>query len=557
MKHGALLAWALFAAAFCIRLDVRGRPLTGDNQFYFYMAERAASGIPPHISLVDSKNDLGTFVGATSIRAGRAVGIDDVIATRIVSVTFFAVSVALAAELAAVVLGAEAAGHVAALSLLAVRGLVDHAAAGNNVKVFLVGFLLLAHLAVARGTARAKGWTTRTDLVAGLAAGAAFAVWQPGLIVVAAVVLEALVSKSGGWSRALVVAVASTVPFAACEAWMLAHGALTEQWGQAYVRTLGSLHAVRPLVPSLSFVLREAVAASGPLRLVPCASAVAVPLVLLAALWSPRWALALLRRSPGLASLVLAATASTAFTLYDHQGVPDLFFPDPYFALATAAVAIALARFVARSGLLAPRAATASVAGLAMLALAAQMHWDESRRQPPPYGLAAQRELADVTRAYHEEFGAVWVYGAVHLLGLAHLDNHVPLALFCDDVLTVVSLDTYLPLKDGRMPEIIVHARGALPGGSRFLLSQYVEITSPAFAAQSVMVWRRVAAQPRGLSAGDWRSLGQRPKTAPPAPLPKNGPGREKPSQPPQQGPARRVVPAGLARVSRSVAEGP
>ena len=151
MKRSLLVAWALFSVAFCWRLDPVDRPLMADNQLYYYMAERAASGVPPHLSHVDSKNQLGVLITALAIRGGRATGVDDVLASRLISIAFAAAAVVLIAELGTLLTGSAAVGHVSALALLAARGIAEHSAAGNNVKIFLLAFALLAHYLMARG----------------------------------------------------------------------------------------------------------------------------------------------------------------------------------------------------------------------------------------------------------------------------------------------------------------------------------------------------------------------------------------------------------------------
>jgi len=527
MNRALLLAWALLAAAFCCRLDVVERPLLADNQLYFYMAERAASGVPPHVSFVDSKNELGVLLTAAAIGAGRVVGIDDVMSSRAVSVVFMALSVALVAELATLLAGGAAAGHVAALALLAVRGMAEHTATGNNVKVFLVTFLLLAHVTMARSPR-----LRRHDALAGFAAGLAFLCWQPALIVVAAVACEALVLGRGGWRPALVVLAAAAAPVFAYELYFVMHGALAEHLYQAYVMTLGSVHQPGHLLRSLRFVLTEAGGPESPPRLVPLAFALVAVASLVWAALSPRRTLELLRGRPGLLSFWLAAAAATAFTLYDHQGVPDLFFPDPYYAVACGMLALGVARAAAWLVPGRPALLAAIAAGAAMVPLALQMQDDDRHRRPADYTLEDQRRVAGVVRAWQEEFGEVWAYGAVHLLGMAHLDNHVPYGLFYDDVLSVLPIGSWLPLRDGRMPEVIVHTRGRLPGSPKYLLDDYVEVTPPAFAAQSAMVWRRIAPQPESLAAGDWRGFEPAPRVAPPAPLPAKGPRWERPAVP-------------------------
>lgn len=531
-----LVAWALFSALFFWRLDPVERPLVADNQLYFYMAERAAAGVPPHISHVDSKNELGVLLTAGAIRAGRMVGMDDVLSSRLISIAFAVAAVVLIAELGTLLTASAAVGHLSALALLAARGIAEHSAAGNNVKIFLLTFALLAHYAMARAPgamAAAPGAPgrvrLRNDLLAGLAAGAAFACWQPALLIVAAVVGEALLARGGSWRRAIIVGLVAALPMVAYELYFFAHGALAEQFHQAYVMTLGSVHKPRRLLTSLAFLLHEAGgAALGP-RVLPASFALVTAGGLLALLWAPIRSVSALRQGGGWLSCLLAAAGTTAFTIYDHQGVPDLFFPDPYFALATGILALMLARGLGR--ILPPRAATLAFVAMGTL-LALQIRSDEIRRPTSEYQLSDQRQTAEALRIYKQQYGDVWVYGAVHLLGLAHLDNHVPYGLFYDDVKTVLSIDTYLPLRDGRMPEVIAYNRGLVPGGQRYLLPDYVEITPPAFAAQSVAVWRRVAAQPGGLEIGDWRDLGRAPSTAQPATTSTRGPRWAQPKAP-------------------------
>ncbi|MFN2377178.1 MAG: hypothetical protein ABR538_11615, partial [Candidatus Binatia bacterium] len=404
-----------------------------------------------------------------------------------------AAAVALVAQLAALLAGSAAAGHVAALALLAVRGFAEHAAAGNNVKIFMVAFLLLAHTAMA-------GRRSNLRLaLAGMAAGAAFLCWQPALLVVAAVAFEALVSRGGGLRAALVVAVSAAAPLAAYELYFAAHGALGEQIHQAYAMTLGSLHHPRRLWPSLLFVLTEGRGGARPLRAVPMMSAVFALAAAGRMVAAPRLSLAALGAAPGGWSFTLAAVGATAFTLYDHQGIPDLFFPDPYFAVACGLLAVAGARATSRlaalwtgssSGI---RATAAAVPATLALVLGLQMRGDDAARVTGPYDLADQRALAERLKEDGEKLGSIWAYDAVHLLALVHLDNHVPYGLFWDDVRSVMVVDRYLPRKDGRMPGIIVHFGDPPPGSAVYLGSEYVEATDPVFAGQGLRVWHRRA----------------------------------------------------------------
>jgi len=492
MKRTFLVCWALVAMLACWRVDPVARPLTGDNQLYFYLAERAASGVAPHVSHVDTKNQLGVLITAAAISTGRALGVDDVLASRLASIVFLAASVALAAELATLLAGSAAAGHLAALALLASRGLVEHSTTGNNVKVFLLAFVLLAHVAMAR-SGRSQQRSSAWYVCAGLAAGAAFLSWQPALLVVAALVVEALAGPRGSMRRAAILLGAALLPVAGYELYFALHGAIGEQLHQAYVMTLGSVHSPVRLLHSLGFVFTEATGTLFPMRVGPLSWALLTAGALLFAASSPQNATALLRSRAGLLAFAIAGTAATLFTVYDHQGVPDLFFPDPYFAVATGLLTVAVMRAAKGSAL---RQLHSLVPIVVAVALVAQFGRDAMLRRVPNYDLDDQKRAAAVVREQHDTVGSVWAYGAVHLLGLAHLDNHVPFGLFFDDVESVLAADSFVPLRDGRMPELILQSRRPLPGAAVYIDRDYSEITPEEFRSQGVRAWRRLA--PRG-----------------------------------------------------------
>src|SRR5688500_3553860 len=69
--------------------------LVGDDQLYFFVAERAASGVPPHLSLVDHKHQLTALLSAIPMRIGRSFGADDVVAGRVASMLAAAGTVVL------------------------------------------------------------------------------------------------------------------------------------------------------------------------------------------------------------------------------------------------------------------------------------------------------------------------------------------------------------------------------------------------------------------------------------------------------------------------------
>lgn len=473
------MAWALATVLACVASGAWQRPLTGDNQVYFYVAERAASGVPPHVSAIDSKSALSSLLSAVGIVLGREVGLDDVRAARVVSIAAAAAAVALIAELGLVVSGGEAGAHLAALALLGSRGFVAHAAIGTNPKIFLITFVVLAHLLCAR-----RRWWG-----AGLAACAAFLCWQPGLAVVAAVGAEALVVAGGGSLAALAVAAAALAGFFVYQIYFAVYGAVIEQLRQCYLMTLGSLHEVRSLRSALWFVASQAGRRHGSLGLAPVAWFASLGVGVWWMLARPAASLRAVRARPGAVSLVLASVVVTAFTLYDHQGLPDLFLTAPYFALASAWLGVAAAREAAAvTGLPRPMVVVPALMAALLCAqgLRAMVGAGKFSRT-----LDDQYELAAETRRYVEQYDGVWAYRCMYLLGLAHADNWVPYGMLYDDVATRFAIRSFRPLRDGRMPEVILRKKGRVPGARAYLRSEYREVAAPRFAREGVQVYVR------------------------------------------------------------------
>lgn len=482
LKRRWRVAWALATALACLAAGAWTRPVTGDNQVYFFVAERAAAGVPPHVSLVDSKSQLSSLLVAAGMVVGRKVGLDDVRSGRVVSIACAGAAVALIAELGLVVSGVQAGAHLAALALLTSRGFVKHAAIGTNPKIFLITFVVLAHLLCVR-----RRWGA-----AGLAACAAFLCWQPGLAVVAAIGAEALVVVGGGPVAALAAGAGALAGFAAYQLYYAAYGAVAEQLRQCYVMTLGSVHGARSMhraALALWFVMSDAGRRHGSLWLAPVAWFASLLLGTWALLAKPSATVRSLRERPGMISLVLASVVVTAFTLYDHQGLPDLFLPAPYFALATAWLGVSAAdRAAAVSGL--PRL-RAALAALIAAVLIGQALGDGIVVREGARTLDDQSQVGAATARYIDQYDGVWVYRSVHLLGFAHADNWIPYATLYDDIETRFPIRGFRPLREGRMPEVILCRKGRVPGGRGYLREEYQQAADPVLAREDVRVYVR------------------------------------------------------------------
>lgn len=470
---------AVLAVVLCFGYGVTSRPLLADTQLYYFIGERVASGVPPHVSQVDIKTSLGPIVSGLAIRAGRSLGIDDVYASRVASVAAAAAAVALAFVLAAELSGSLAAGAVAAAALLSTNGFFLEASTGSSPKVFLVPLLLAAHLAAAR-----RRW-----LWSGVAATGAFLCWQPGGVVVAGAALALLLDRRSrrGDAARFAAGVAATV--LAYEGYFWWHGALAEQIHQEFVLAFESVSRPFDATESFWFFLTEARAWQRTPNAAPATFFVVGALLLLGLAVRPRRAIELVRTRPGDVSFWTAAAVGTAFTLREHQAHPDMMLVQPAFAVACGIGAGWIVSLASRVRFGAPFASVLAAAVVVFFLIDART--DARAAAPRSPLLADQRTLAKLLDVYRDHRGGLWVVGAAHLLGLEREDNWVPHAYLAGPITSEIDFHTWRPLRGDRMPGILVVSRGIFPGTKAWLRPEYHEITPAAFAAQRIRIYAR------------------------------------------------------------------
>jgi len=460
-------------------------PLTSDNQHYFFIAERAAAGVPPHVSQFDPKNELSGLLSAAAIRAGDVAGIDEVHATRTLSLVVTALSVALAGW-AAWLIGGPLAAHLASVLMLEASGFLYMGSMGCRPKVFLVFFSLAALVAVAR----------RNHAVAGLAGASAFLCWQPGLLLVP--VVAAALRFSGGRDRWLRFSAGVTIPIVLYHGYFLAKGALAPMLEQAYrVPAMYSDYAIRPLSASLNWLTHALAAPLGgatPGRLL---------LACLLSAWliaasSPRRAVSTMLRRPGLLCCFVLANLTVLFTLVDYQGYPDTFFCLPFLAvLAATVIAGSVKALAERTGLRLGGRATLGAAVVAAVVLAVGARgWSRFPRQ---FSLADQYRLGREVGKLISYGYTIYAVGCTHLLAFNRVNNYVPYGYFfrrinrfiVDEARRTTGRRVYMPLVDGRLPEVILLSRWFIPWGRTWLERDYQEVTTRDYRRQGISVWMR------------------------------------------------------------------
>ncbi len=503
-RHWQHLAYALLffaAGAFlCWQYDPLEQPFTVENQVYYYVAERVAAGVPPHVSLVDRKHALSSILSGWAIAAGRSVGIGDVLAARLLSIAAASATVACLWALALELSGSLLAAHLSALVMLTFTDFFFQGTMGARPKVFMAFFLVAALLALAR----------KRTFQSGVYSTFAFLCWQPALIVLGAVSTAAL---ANGWHRRSVaspaaageatspwwrdittVVVGTVAAVATYEAYFVWHGALGEQLYQTFAVASGFVnYAVPTLGDSLAFIVglgRNRVNAESLFPLLFLAGC--------AASWAwlctrPRRAWSLLTERPAWLAVALAAYAALAFTFADHQAYPDMFILLPFIALASG---LMIERAINIVFELPPQTIRRVLALLAGFGILVMIFDNRAFFRTRGLTLAHQYELAVAVAQLRDRHGPVWAIGCPHLLALDRTENHSPFGVFLDANVRAYLEEQmegreYRPLKDGKPPAVILISRGGTRSVIPWLRKDYRQLKDERFEKQGIHIWIR------------------------------------------------------------------
>lgn len=483
VSHALLLALAVWL----LRLhEPFVRAITIDNQLYFYVAERVAAGVPPHVSLVDHKHALSAMLSGWAMWAGRVAGLDDVHSIRIFSM---ALATTLPAALWAVALrlsGRPIVAHVTAFVALSFDDFFAQAAMGVRPQLFMAVFM--AHSFAALGA--------RRHVIAGAMAMASFLCWQPALLVFASSCVAIAFERSS--RRALGRYVAGGLAIVLLyEAYFWYHGALAAQLFQSYgmPSDLGGYN-YKPLSHGLSFVLRDGRWGAGWWVLVPAVylgvlcCVIAEPLVR----WRSFWARLRNDALPG--ALAGTSVLALVFTLIDHQAYPDRFFLQPFIAIANGlAWGLPLSWICDRLGRSRrfAQAASAAVFTIGAILVAAQTR--TSIPAEKGISLEKQRGLANRVAALQRMYGPVWAIGCPHLLALHRTGNFDPIGLVIDRkvrayMASTAGEDGYRP-RNGTMPVVLLTSRGGEGTAFPWLRGEYWPVADADFKAQGIRAWLR------------------------------------------------------------------
>lgn len=384
--------------------------LTHDLGVFTYGGIQVADGIPPYVGIFNSVGPLADLLPGAAIWAGRHVGLDAVLAARLLFTVLAAACCALVHALAREVLRSRAGGLVAVVTFLAFREFLVLASDGPREKTTMVLFLLCALLLVVR-----RRW-----LGAGACTALATLAWQPVLAV--AVVAAAIGIATGPRPvRAAGAYVAGgVVPTAAVAAYFAAHGDLGRAVDGFLVVNLDTEQPSVVGEPRQTWhLLWQGYHLSLWLAL---AGLVAVVVVAAA------------RRTVPLAVVAGGALAGAAWTTYAVNGAPDLFVLLPFSAVGVAAAVVTLAEALGpRAGSVLIGVVTAACVVLAVVE-GVQTHTD---------GLLRERADVRAVLAAAPPGATVLSLDAPEVLALSGRSNPSPYQLFNAGMRTY--LDSALP----------------------------------------------------------------------------------------------------------------
>lgn len=490
----------LVGVAACYRYDLAELPIVLDNQTYFTIAERAASGVAPHVSQFDPKNALSMLLTAAAMAVGRLFGADDVYAARAAGVLATGLTFSLVWLAARRLWQSRTAAWGAVVSLLVFHGFTYLGAMGSRPKVFLAMFEALALFAAAE----------RRFALLGVAAAASYLCWQPALLLLGPAGLVALADEERwrAFGRTMGAALAVVGVY---ELYFLLHGALADQLWQSLVfpfrypkpgygvgLTLERIFDVSVLLDrlrgaddwspqSLATLVGNHTSRKGVVMLLFAAGLAATTA---AALVRPRTALRAARERPGLWFLVLVSVGAVAFLTTDYQGYPDRFFVLPMAAVVAGWVATWPLRAVERRAPWFQVPSALLALGLAYTIVSAPHH------NVVPYKLKDQRAAAAAVRQVLEDGYTVYAIGAPHLVAMNRVGNFNEYGFFPWRI-RAHFLDRarrhgqWIPQKNGKMPDVVLTSRAGFSINSHWLERHFRRSDRLLFSRQSVRVWVR------------------------------------------------------------------
>jgi len=201
------------------------RPLSqaeeGDSAVYDYIAQMIVRGQTPYRDEIDIKAPGSFYLSALAMKAGRAVGLRDIIAARLLHILLAGLLSAVVFLVAESYLNSRLAGVLAVLSMLISQSFALWTVGGGQPKLPMILFGMLTLLLIAKNRPFLAGFCSMLSCLC----------WQPGLLFtgVAFLIFSAYLTS---WRdlRAMKVLAGAAIPLATLLFYFRSVGALGELW---------------------------------------------------------------------------------------------------------------------------------------------------------------------------------------------------------------------------------------------------------------------------------------------------------------------------------------
>ena len=216
-----VIAAFLAGAAVLLMYDPLRQMEVGDEAGYDYIAQCILRGQIPYRDVVDSKAPFGMYISALAMAVGRAFGVQDVIAVRLLYVAFGGILCAIIFLVAESYFESRLAGAIALVVPLTSGQFVLMMAGGTRPKIPMIMFGLLTLLLIARGKPFLAGFCSMLSCLC----------WQPGLAFTGvALLMFSRYLTSWRDLRAIRVLLGATIPLAVLVSYFWLAGALHDLW---------------------------------------------------------------------------------------------------------------------------------------------------------------------------------------------------------------------------------------------------------------------------------------------------------------------------------------
>ena len=415
--RAAVRSWQIALAVLLVSAWVLSRhgfeaELVHDDGVNIYSGQQMLEGVAPYRSLFDHKSPLTSIVCAPAIALGDALGIDDVLAVRIVFLAISSAVVSLLFLLVEVLFRSRWQAVLTCTVFLGLWGFGVQAASGAFPKTLGL-FLALATL-----------WTTtrRRWLMAGSSAALATFVWQP----LGVFLLVALLSAWGSGRHSevnrkawLAVVVGAAVPSAALMLYFASQGALRQLADGMVLFNLGYLEPTETVGRRLEYI------AGALFSFRWMGYGLFVGTLVLLPLYPSRLRAARQEARPFLvdrfAPLLLTLPAPFLWSLVDFQAYPDMFVFLPYGAIGFGWILHLGIEAVATDSGLGHRGTRWLLAAIVLATLLTASFY--YRSAAPDAALAQQRAAWQEALADFPAEARIASVGAPHVLALLRRTN--------------------------------------------------------------------------------------------------------------------------------------